>query len=794
MMNGSEKNLSGLTEMPATECDILVVGGGIAGCCAALQAARCGQRTVLLEKETVVGGNSSPNLGVEIRGAQWFNSFCQELGLVHELESQEAYEGAFSPITGGPKYNISNRRETVWRNALRAAGVDLRLSHFADGVTVSTREDGSRQVTEVSAIDTEEFRRCRFRVCGSVIDASGDGLVAAAAGADFLCGCESKAQFNERSAPEEPRHEVQGTSLTAVICRVDHPVEFIPPEGTEPYIPRTWDDSMFCYYHEFQAGDGLFRSFKSMRESEIGDLFFLYVTETGGNQDTIGSARDIHERLRKQLWSYWNYAKNGPTKEIAANWEILWVSPIAGKRESRRVIGEYILTQTDVESSRVFPDAIAFGGHNVDEHRMYGEYCSIYNHGTPPVYSIPFRSCCVKGFVNLLAAGRLISATHLAHASVRVMRTGGAVGQAVGLAAALCNQRNITPMELVEKHWGYMQKEMIRYDLSFFQVEPCFEDGDFAPEAQVSADTELRFNEEQNPSISVPRFKSCGNLLADWQDELHSVSLYLKNLRSEPVDDILEIFRYAPPHRWRSDDDRLIGELPLQYAYFRKLVSVPFVIPANFEGWLTIPLDKPLKLEPKRPMDNRDRLLVWLPKENPEIMWYLNDTASELSMAVELEKNKPQLLPYPSAGSMQITPPPRYGEAVSVTDGWSFRCGIAPLHRWSAAWKGEPVQISLDWNCEKTLCKAVIVFDDLEGEPDQNPWRCGKRVSPKLVRDYTLYGDGRELFRVTGNHKRVCSHCFEPQTIRKFTLEVTALNGEQPEFGVYRISCYGDIQ
>jgi hypothetical protein len=431
-------------------CDILVIGAGVSGYCAAIQAGREGRRVILLEKDEVLGGNSGPNLGVGITGADRYNAYATESGVIQELQEEAAWVRGFTQVSRGTMpYNISRRNEAVIQDALQRAGVRVLKRHYARRPIME-----QNRITGVIAEDLAAFRTVRIDVAGMVVEASGDGHIGAAAGADFDCGSESRDEFGERSAPEQRRTWVQGTSLVAIAQRTDHEVIFIPPPGTPPFSPRLWHGRISSY---LEHGHGPLR--------DDHDVVFLYITEAGGDRDTIREDGEIYELLLQQLWGEWDHIKNGAHRDQARNWDLLWVSPKAGKRESRRFLGDVILTQTDLECGRCFPDDVAYGGHDLDDHQALGAAGSnIFGHSIPPLYGIPFRSCYSRNTDNLLLAGRLISATHLAHSSTRLMRTGGAIGQAVGLAAALCCQRGVTPRELGQQHLDVLQQELLRRD------------------------------------------------------------------------------------------------------------------------------------------------------------------------------------------------------------------------------------------------------------------------------------------------------------------------------------------
>ena len=774
------------------ECDVLVIGAGVSGCCAAIQAGRCGCRTILLEKDEVLGGNSGPNLGVEVRGAQHYNDYAQETGIIQELEEEEAFACAVTPVRG-MKYNISRRREAVYADFLKQAGVTVLKSHCARAPRL---ENG--RITAVEAVDTACYRTVEIRIAHAVIDASGDGSVAAAAGAEFETAVEPRSRYGERSAPENAHAMIQGASMTAIACRTGHPVPFVPPEGTPPYHPRTWEDRLSFYYTEVRQGAKSFDgSGQFTAEAPEGTLRFLYFTEAGGDRDTIADGGAIYEQLLGQVWSFWNHVKNGPGREAAANWDLLWVSPRAGKRQSRRFTGDHVLTQNDIEAGRFFDDDIAYGGHNLDDHRTYGEDCSIFTHSIPPAYGIPFRCCYSRNVENLLFGGRLISASHIAHSSVRVMRTGGAIGQAVGLAAALCRRHGCSPREVYRKHLEELKLELQRRDGSL-TPRRVSDPADLAPSATVRADCERRFNDQQ-PEIAVPMFEAAGAVLYDWPERIERVRLHLSNPSAQAVGCTLRFARFAPERRWlfRHEFNRFGRNTP-DAAQFRELAAAEFTVPPGFHGWREVALPAALRPGAKRRLDDSDRLLVTLRSAAVALRWHMVRDKSESAAAVEFDPHRNCWVPFDAQPALQLFPPPAYGEAVNVTNGFNRRWGTGPVDQWIAPFRGEPLHLEFRWDGPRTVGKAILFFDDLERTPDDNPWRCGRRFSPRLVRDYSIevyeHGSWRPAVTVSDNRRRWRHHAFPAVKTDRVRLTVEAVHEGGTEVRVCQVNLYpGEI-
>ena len=192
------------------ECDVLVIGSGVSGYCAAIQAGRLGCRTILLEKDEVLGGNSGPNLGVGITGADRYNHYAAETGIIHETQEEGAWVQGFTQIIAGQMpYNISRRYEAVIQQYLEEAGVLVLKRHYARRPILG--EGGA--ITAVLVEDLAAYQAVRIDVKHVVIEASGDGEIGALAGADFDVGSEAQSEFGERSAPAVRTNRVAGHEL-----------------------------------------------------------------------------------------------------------------------------------------------------------------------------------------------------------------------------------------------------------------------------------------------------------------------------------------------------------------------------------------------------------------------------------------------------------------------------------------------------------------------------------------------------------------------------------------------------
>jgi hypothetical protein len=439
------------------ERDLVVVGGGLAGCCAAIAAARHGVRVALLHNRPVLGGNASSEVGLLAAGADRDFRHARETGIMEEINLENRYRN----------------HEVLWSNhnmdlvlwtLVREAGVDLFLNTNVDAVEM----DGSRiRAVTGTQLGTEK----RFRVAAPLfVDSSGDAAVAALAGADVRRGSEGRGEFGESRAPEEPSDLTQGSTLMFRTKNLGRPVPFVRPE----------------WAYVFERPEDL--------PVKVGrtDGGFLWI-EYGAKLDTIADNELIRDELWKILYGVWDHLKNhgdyGMENEVLA-----WVASWPGKRESRRVMGDYILSQNDLTEPSQYEDAVAVGGWPCDVHSPEGFWAKgrwlDYMH-LPGPYPIPYRCYYSRNVENLFLAGRDISTTHVAHGSTRLQATCAVGGQAVGTAAAMCLQYGKNPREVGRDHIAELQQVLLKDD-AWIPRAANTDPLDLARRASVSSPSEYR--------------------------------------------------------------------------------------------------------------------------------------------------------------------------------------------------------------------------------------------------------------------------------------------------------------
>ena len=409
--------------------DFCVIGGGMAGICAAVSAARHGARVVLMQDRPVLGGNASSECRMCIRGAASSDFAFRESGIIQEIELENIYRN--------PTMNYSIWDSVLYEVLIKEPNVTLLLNCSCLGAEMDGNKIRSVTGWQLSSYTYHTVYADIFADC------SGDSILADLSGAPYRVGREGKAEFDEYGAPDEPDRYTMGSSCLIEARETDHKCEFIPPEWAYVYPD---DESMYLKNHDVA---------KTM-------VNFWWI-ELGGEQDTIKDAQKINEELIKTAYGVWDHIKNRGDHGME-NWELEWIGFLPGKRESRRYTGAYTLTQRDLEEGHLFRDAVAYGGWTMDNHSpkgfQYSGYSSVHIKTKAP-YQIPFRSLYSQAVPNLMFAGRNISATHMAMSSTRVMATCAVMGQAVGTGAALAAEKRCLPHEVTEKHIDELQRMLL---------------------------------------------------------------------------------------------------------------------------------------------------------------------------------------------------------------------------------------------------------------------------------------------------------------------------------------------
>lgn len=429
----------GAVPSSAGEFDLVVVGGGVAGTSAAISAARLGLRVALIQDRPVLGGNNSSEVRVHLGGRINVEPFPALGDVVKEM----------GPSKGG------NAQPANYYEDEKKMGIVLaeeNISLFTNYRAFHVKMNGNR-ITEVVAKHIETSKELSFSA-PLFADCTGDATIGFLAGADFAMGREGRNEFNEPTAPEKADKMTMGSS-----------VQWYSVEETKPV-----DFPSFSYGVDFNE--------QNTEKVTMGE----WTWETGMNLNQIDDFERIRDYGLLVVYSNWSSLKNDVAKEEFKNRKLEWVAYIAGKRESRRLLGDLILKEQDITGYVIHPDASVPTTWTIDLHYPDPqnttnfpdrEFKSIAVHKKIHPYPIPYRCFYSRNVDNLFMAGRNISVTHVALGTVRVMRTTGMMGEVVGMAASVAAKNNTNPRGVYKNHLSeliaLMEKGVGKYDAENMQ-------------------------------------------------------------------------------------------------------------------------------------------------------------------------------------------------------------------------------------------------------------------------------------------------------------------------------------
>ena len=412
------------------DVDVCVVGGGLAGLCAAVSAARHGAKVVIMQDRPMFGGNTSSEIRMWVCGARGENN--RETGIMEEMAMDNFYRN--------PEKNYSIWDSVMFEKVYLEKNITMLLN-----CSCLDAECDNDTIVSIKGwqTTTQQFHTVNAKI---FIDCSGDSILAPLTNAEFRHGREARSEYDESIAPESADTHTMGMSCLIQARETNEPSYFIPPVWAEKYEHA----KMFRRAHLDEAGEN-----------------FWYL-ELGGMGNTIDDTEKLRNELLAVAYGMWDYCKNDPVvAEENRNWHLDWLGMLPGKRESRRYIGDHVMTQNDVRDEGRFEDIIAYGGWPMDDHHpaafRTSEPPTIF-HPAPSPFGIPYRSIYSKNINNLMFAGRNISVTHSALSSTRVMATCGILGQAAGTAAAMAVEKGISPREIYTKGFVPELKEALMYD------------------------------------------------------------------------------------------------------------------------------------------------------------------------------------------------------------------------------------------------------------------------------------------------------------------------------------------
>lgn len=745
----SQRDLRSLT----VEADFAIIGGGLAGTCAAITAARQGLKVVLVQDRPVLGGNASSEVRLWALGATSHmsnnNRWSREGGVADELLVENTFrnpEG--NPLLWDALLLEKVKEEPNIRLLLNTAAFEVQKS---DPDTISAVRAFCSQNSTLYEIHAPLW-----------CDASGDGVLGFLSGAAFRIGAEATDEFDEKFAPSEEYGHLLGHSIYFYSKDTGRPVQFIPPSfalaDIDKKIPR-------------------FRAFNS---NEYGCR--LWWIEYGGRLDTIHDTEEIKWELWRIVYGVWDYIKNSGEFPDAANLTLEWIGTIPGKRESRRFEGDYMLNQRDIVEQRHFEDAVAFGGWSIDLHPADGVFsekpgCNQWH--SKGVYGIPYRCLYSRNIHNLFLAGRVISASHVAFGSTRVMVTCAHAAQAVAVAAALCHEHGTRPADLTSgEPLAELQLRLLRTG----QHIPGFklrDPEDLARRARISASSELQLTGLRDDGPLIPLNFSRAQMLPVRAGKVPEVTFLVDAAQGTNLR--LELRASAKPGNFTPEITLWSHHIPLEKGANQRVA---------FDGKVTV---------------SEDQYLFFCLLQNPAVSVHGSSQrlSGVLSVANYHAQNPPEEI---GVDSFEFWRPDRRPQghnfafrASSPLGSFAPRAVTNGLQRptirpniWMAEPDAETSTLHLEWPEPQFIQRIELAFDSdfdhametvLMGHPD--------RAMPFCVRRYRVLDEaGRQLVERLDNHQtRNTIHFAMPVQTRKLSIEVLETHGEVPA-AIFEVRCY----
>jgi hypothetical protein len=743
------------------ESDMVIVGGGMAGTCCAITAARLGLHVTLVQDRPILGGNASSEVRLWILGATAHmgnnNRWAREGGVIDEILVENTYRN--------PEGNPLIFDTILLEKVVEEPNVRLLLNT----AVYEVQKAGGDHITAVISFCSQNSTR--YELCAPLfVDASGDGIVGFLAGAAFRMGAERESEFGEKMAPSEEYGELLGHSLYFYSKDVGRPVTFAPPSFALRDITRI-------------------PRFRSFNAQEYGCR--LWWIEYGGRLDTVHETEAIKWELWKVVYGVWDYIKNSGNFPEAETLTLEWVGHIPGKRESRRFEGDYMLTQQDLIEQRLHFDAVAHGGWALDLHPADGVFsekpgCNQWH--SRGVFQIPYRCLYSRNIPNLFLAGRIFSVSHVAFGSTRVQATLAAAAQAVGVAAAQCRQEGLLPRDLAApERIGHLQGLLQRLG-QFIPEVRVQDERDLAQGARVGASSELRLAglpadgprlplEQASaqllpvPKGRMPRLTFSATVLA--QTSLH-VELRTSDRQSNHTPDVLlstaEVFLPAAEQAQIVLDFGI--EIDAQRYVFVCFSPNPHVELHTSTKRVTGILSAARKWN--RAVSNFGK------QEMPEGV----DVGVE-----EFEFWTPARRPAGYNLAFTCEPPLGGFAPANVTN--SIARPTSGPNAWVAALDDAHPSLTLQWDKPQPVRTIELSFDtDLDHPMESVLMTHPERAMPFCVKAFRICVDGREAALVTDNHQtRRQVTLVEPLAARNVTIEVLEMWSDAPA-AIMEVRCY----
>ncbi len=719
--------------------DVAVVGAGPGGIPAAIAAARKGLKVALIHSRPVLGGNASNEGTVGFDGAYIHHPGFRESGIAEEIR------------------RVRDHEKTSWEGALtKLCRAEPNLCIFLNQCVVDTEMEGDT-ITSAFARDTLLGGTTRFRA-KMFIDATGDGWLGYYAGAAYRAGREAKWQHGEGKALDNADTRTmsgclmgtyKGQQMLSYFAEdMGHPVPFCAPKWAQ-ILP----DALHRAPHRLHTGEWWIEN-----PTDFDDLF---------------EAERVRDELLRISLAYFHWLKNQyPKRELMANYAITALPAYDAKRESRRLIGDYVLTQEDCTSGRKFDDIVAYAGWTIDVHNPQGIFSGKegpYDFDIRvPLNGVPYRCLYSKNVRNLLMSGRCISVTHIAMGTIRVENTLATIGQAVGTAAAMAIALGVTPREIGRRYIKELQQTLLRDDAFI----PGLSNMD-------ATDLALTAKAEASSVCTTERFSFARGCLGEWQplDRPFCMSM-MKAFVSAPLS--IHLKNNGDAAEITAEWVAVIGNQDNQSVREAHVLRIA----KDFDGFVDIPLAAEI--------------------ETPVIGLRFSVAKDVCARRVEMAQHGWSLCEYKAPYWPLVRNTTFEHRMYGETEAPLADCGpmsvinghARPMDETRYAWVSDPSQpmpqtITLTLDKASDIRRVQLVFDtDLV-----NPLYSAQSIPVvgKTVKDYEIWVETNGVYmqaaKVAGNYMRFCVHDIAATAVTAVRVTVLATWGD-PSARVFEVRIY----
>ena len=734
----------------STQSDLVVIGGGLAGLCCAIAAARDGITVTLVQDRPVLGGNASSEVRLWTLGATSHmgnnNRWSREGGIIDEILVENMYrnkEGNTLIFDTILLEKVVNEKNITL--LLNTSVYDVKKS---DPTTIS-------QVIAFCSQNSTTYELNADLFC----DASGDGIVGFQAGAAFRMGAETVEEFGEKFAPDISYGELLGHTIYFYSKNVGVPVKYVAPEFALKDITKI-------------------PRYKVLNEKDFGCR--LWWLEYGGRRDTIHESEDIKWELWKVVYGVWDYIKNSGEFPDSENLTLEWVGTIPGKRESRRFEGLYMIKQQDLVNQVQFDDAVSFGGWAVDLHPSDGVYdskpgCTQYH--SKGIYQIPLSTMISKNITNLFLGGRIISATHVAFGSTRVMATTALSGQAVGYGAAQCIKNKILPAQLLEEKQIRKLQQTLSINGQSIPGIAIDKKENLATSATISTSTNFKLDSLKPNGDWFNLSTGTAQLLPLEANTKYNYSFSFSAYQATTVQVELRICEntghYTPDVILESKQIELVeGEQEIQFAFDTLLSKKQY-------AFITFLTNETISI--RRSEQRSTGLISLFNGVNKAVN---NNGKQEPPDNIGIDAFEfwiPQRRPNGENLAFSISP------ALELYDGANLCNGFVRPYLGTNAWAADlndaqPV-VTLEWDASKEINSIKLFFDtDYDHAMESSLMGHPESVMPFCARSFKIFDqNGKVVYETTANHQTINTIVLaESIHTNKLTIVFEPLSGDIP--------------